>query len=157
MKDVYWTTAGFDLGWSLVIAVKLEIQHPSCPELYFIGCPQELLKEMSNYKLWVTSALLRFCTYVCVFVWCGRGHVMFCKFSMNFVLVCVLALTFCLCASMIVLSDLVAGVTNCEVIRMCLSSWFMTQRGSLTLQLLYITLSPTHTTRHWEFLVSLFR
>jgi len=73
---------------------------------------------------------------------------MFCKFSANLGLVCVLALTFCLCASMIVLSDLVAGMTNREVIRMCLSSWFMTQRGSLTLQLLYITLSPTHTTRH---------
>lgn len=57
---------------------------------------------------------------------------------------------------MIVLSDLVAGVTNREVIRMCLSSWFTTQRGSLTMQLSYITLSHQHTPPNTENFLSPF-
>lgn len=45
---------------------------------------------------------------------------------------------------MVVLSDLVARVTNCEEHRHILMTWFKTQRSYLTLQLPYITLSTTH-------------
>lgn len=95
-----------------------------------------------------------FFALMCMFV-CVRYECMsccFCTFFLEFVS-CVGFRFLCLCASMIVLGDLVAGVTNCEVIIMCLNSWFTTQRGSLTLQLPYITLSPTHATRYREFLV----
>lgn len=59
----------------------------------------------------------------------------------------------CLCASMIVLGDLVAGVTNCEVISMCLLMVYDTERFFDPAAALYHSLSPTHTTRYREFLV----
>lgn len=139
MKDVYWTTADLYIRWSCFCCWTWNLASKLSRPL-FHRTSTIISEEMWNCKLWVTSALLCFFALICVCVWCECMWCFFvCTFSKNFALVLVLALIFC------VFSDLVVGLTDCEIISMCLSSWFTTQRSSLTLQLPYITLSPPDT------------
>lgn len=85
-----------------------------------------------------------FFALMCMFV-CVRYECMsycFCTFFLEFVS-CVGFRFLCLCASMIVLGDLVAGVTNCEVIIVSLLMVYDTERFFDPAAALYHSLTNT--------------